>query len=282
MFFIGEGLVFTGSIGLVLALFPLVKLLRQLPMGGTRSQWRTLGMFICLFIIGYVCYGLIMFGQFDEFVDLIVPVIFFCGAAFVYIVCYLSLNTAKDLMYVSTLKKEIITDPLMGIFNRRFLECRLKEEIKRANRIGQPLSIFILDIDYFKSINDSYGHQAGDQLLKELAKILIRSLRESDLVVRYGGDEVLCILPNTNTVSTHDLAERVRQFVEKFKIVLPGKREDHQLTINFTVSIGVAGFCQQDLSYEQLVKNADQALYLAKKTGRNRVIVDTNYNMQSA
>ncbi|MCP4337971.1 MAG: GGDEF domain-containing protein [Desulfobulbaceae bacterium] len=274
MFFIGEGLVFAGTIGLILALFPLAQLLRELPKGTIRSQWRFLGLFICLFITGYICYGIISYQKHIDFTDLVVPVIFFCGAVFVYIVCYLSLNTAKDLVYVNILKKENITDPLMGVFNRRFLECRLKEEIQRANRIGQPLSIFILDIDYFKNINDSYGHQIGDQLLKELAQILIRSLRASDLVVRYGGDEVLCILPNTNKTNSRDLAERVRQLVEEFQITLPAGTEDHQLAIGFTVSIGVTGLSKENLTYKQFINNADKALYLAKKTGRNRVVVD--------
>lgn len=277
MFFIGEGLIFAGTIGLILALLPLAKLLRQLPKGVTRSQWRLLGCFICLFIIGYVYYGIISYQKHKAFTDLIVPVIFFFGAVFVYIVCYLALNTAKDLIQVNTLKKENITDPLMGIYNRRFLECRLKEEIHRAHRIGQPLSIFIIDIDYFKNINDFYGHQTGDLLLKELAQILIRSLRESDLVVRYGGDEVLCILPNTNRTSSRNLAERVQQLVEKFRITLPGETDENQLTIGFTVSIGVTGLSEENLTYEQFIKNADRALYLAKKTGRNRVVVDESY-----
>ena len=270
--FIGNGLLIVGAFVLAISLLPVWRLLGQLPTGSIRSQWRILMVLILSFIAEYVYYTTLNWNGHSNIFDLVVPVIFFCEALFVVVVCFLSLNTAQDILQISALQQENITDPLMGIFNRRYMDRRLKEEVLRSQRYSMPLSILLLDIDYFKNINDTYGHQAGDFILKKLGQLILNTVRKSDMVARYGGEEVLVILPNTNDSHAFVLADRLRQIVENFKIELPDERGKSQLLISITVSIGVAGFNQTTLDSHSLIKNVDKALYRAKDSGRNMVI----------
>ncbi len=270
---IGNGLVITGALVLVITLVPLRRLLGQLPTGPIRSQWRILTVLVLFFIVGYIVYACFNWGGGNKVFDLVVPAVFFFGAVFVFMVCSLSLNTAQDLLQLYTLQQESLTDPLMGIFNRRYLERRLKEEGLRSQRYEQPLSILLLDVDNFKSINDTYGHQHGDFVLEKFGQLILDSVRESDMVARYGGDEVLVILPNTHDSEAFHFAERLRLIVEGFEIELSDKSSNRKRLINITVSIGVAGFNQSVLDCHSLVENVDRALYRAKDNGRNTVIL---------
>ncbi|MFH2123760.1 MAG: GGDEF domain-containing protein [Pseudomonadota bacterium] len=161
----------------------------------------------------------------------------------------------------------------MGIYNRRYLDRRLSEEIERARRYKVPFSIFLLDIDYFKKVNDTYGHQIGDMVLKKLGAVIVDSVRELDVAVRYGGEEILVILPNTKVVNAVELAERLRQKVEETMMAAPDLEKEWP-SIYVTVSIGVAGYQFSDDfdTVRNVVERADQALYEAKETGRNKVI----------
>jgi diguanylate cyclase (GGDEF)-like protein len=193
-------------------------------------------------------------------------------------VCLLSLDTSRDILKVLTLQEENITDPLMGIFNRRYLDRRLNEEVLRSKRYSLPLSVLLLDIDYFKKINDTYGHQIGDFVLKEVGKLIVSLVREVDIVVRYGGEEILIICTHTSDSNALILAERLRQKVEGFEMALPDIRDKSQRPIRITVSIGVAGLSQTTLDYHKLIEDVDRALYTAKKKGRNVVIVNDDAN----
>jgi diguanylate cyclase (GGDEF)-like protein len=271
--FVGNGLVIAGILVLAITLLPFRRLLRELPTGHVRSQWRMLAFLVLFFIAGYIIYAILHWDSGKKASDLIVPAIFYFGAMFVLMVCSLSSNTARDLIKLNTLEQESITDPLMGIFNRRYLERRLKEERLRSQRCSQPLSILLLDIDNFKDINDTYGHQSGDFILEKLGQLMLDSVRESDMIARYGGDEILVILPNTHDSEAFLFAERLRQIVENYEIELPGKRGERQSLINITVSIGVAAFNQLTMDCHSLVESVDKALYRAKDNGRNMVIV---------
>ncbi|KRT53794.1 diguanylate cyclase (GGDEF) domain [endosymbiont of Ridgeia piscesae] len=166
------------------------------------------------------------------------------------------------------------TDPLTELYNRRYLDRRLPQEISRSHRYHQPLSCLFVDADHFKQINDQHGHSAGDQVLQELARRLREQLRASDLAIRYGGEEFTLLLPHTTLEEALRLAERIRQRVERE----PVRLESGQ-TIPIRVSIGAAQSLppppdlQPDLESiaKALLENADQALYLAKSNGRNRV-----------
>jgi len=157
-----------------------------------------------------------------------------------------------------------MTDALTGLHNRRYLFTRGAEEVERVRRYGGPLSVLLLDIDTFKSINDTYGHDVGDSVLRDLAKTLLRSLREVDVVARVGGEEFAVLLPGTNIEMARPLAERLIEQVRQMTF------ESSGTTFGMTVSIGVAS-CRSSgaNTFDALLKAADVALYEAKQSGRN-------------
>ncbi len=159
-------------------------------------------------------------------------------------------------------------DPLTGLYNRRILENRLTKDIKRANRYKHSLSLFMVDIDYFKSVNDAYGHRAGDFIIKEVASTIEGSIREIDYTCRYGGEEFVIVLPETSRTEAEEFAERLRATVEERSFEMKDGSE-----LSVTISIGISGFTKEIKSSETLIKLADLALYAAKNYGRNCVKV---------
>ncbi|MEN8803853.1 MAG: sensor domain-containing diguanylate cyclase [Thiogranum sp.] len=174
---------------------------------------------------------------------------------------------------VQRLKRQGITDTLTTLNNRRFFEQRLQEEIEVSRRSKMPLSCMMLDVDYFKKVNDSYGHQVGDQVLREVANLIRAQLRGSDVLSRYGGEEFVALLSNTAGETAQEIAERVRKGIEEHYFSLPGGD-----TFNVTISIGVAtctptgesGMTSSDGEF--LVGHADRCLYAAKRAGRNAIV----------
>ncbi len=163
-----------------------------------------------------------------------------------------------------------ITDPLTGCFNRGYLNEKLPREIKRANRYSRDLSVILCDIDHFKKVNDTYGHQAGDTVLKAFAKCLLDSVREGiDWVDRYGGEEFLVVLPETPFEGAKLVAERLRKAIEDREI------QTSEGVLRITASFGVTGIHADTpgslISPDTMVKTADDNLYRAKKEGRNTV-----------
>ncbi|HEX5338763.1 MAG TPA: diguanylate cyclase [Gallionella sp.] len=168
----------------------------------------------------------------------------------------------------SELQRLSMTDGLTGIANRRLFDESLVREWRRCGRIKKPLSVVLLDVDYFKKYNDEYGHQEGDDCLKLVAKEMARATpRPGDLVARYGGEEFALILAETDRDGARWVAERIRQQIGALNI--PHSESSYQ---QVTISCGVASVIPSDeLSAEQLLKSADVALYIAKEHGRNRV-----------
>jgi diguanylate cyclase (GGDEF)-like protein len=167
------------------------------------------------------------------------------------------------------LKRLSSEDELTGISNRRGFESYLDQEWKRASRYDVPVSLILVDIDFFKEYNDTYGHQSGDQCLKEVASVLNGTLhRPADFVARYGGEEFVIILPNTDMNGGEVIAEKLREGVEALGII----HSSSQASGRVTISLGVAtAMPSQNFSPSELVAAADQALYLAKQVGRNKV-----------
>ncbi len=169
-----------------------------------------------------------------------------------------------------------ITDFLTGWHNRRYLQQRLREELSRAQRRGTPISCLMIDIDRFKSINDSYGHLAGDVALKEVAQRVEAQIRTMDTAARFGGDELAVLLPDTRSADAATLAERIRAAIAAEPVILSAK-----VKRSLTISVGVAsvslGRHESDLKAiaDRLLADADAALYRAKALGRNRVQVGT-------
>jgi diguanylate cyclase (GGDEF)-like protein len=162
-----------------------------------------------------------------------------------------------------------MTDELTGLRNRRHILHRLAEEVSRSRRTGRPLSLFMLDVDHFKRVNDQHGHDAGDAVLRSVAAMVVRALRTVDLVARYGGEEFLVLLPETDSAGAALIAERIRSWIETMRVDLRGQE------IGVTASIGAATLDPADSGTgdeELLVKRADAALYRAKAAGRNQIV----------
>ncbi len=165
------------------------------------------------------------------------------------------------------LQELAIRDPLTCAYNRRSGIMRLNQELERSVKEGYPLSIIMIDIDYFKTVNDSHGHQAGDLTLTYITKLICDSIRETDMLVRYGGEEFLCILPGADLKSSYEIAERTR------KKVMNGTLHYNNSSIKVTISAGVVSYPETNSQYaEILVNKADKLMYEAKKSGRNRII----------
>lgn len=165
------------------------------------------------------------------------------------------------------LREEAIHDPLTGLYNRRYLEETLKRELSRAERDGHPLSVLMGDIDHFKRLNDTYGHPAGDDVLRALGSLLRRNVRASDIPCRYGGEEFVVVLPNTPLEVARERAELVRQNFADLPIAFGGRQ------LESTVSIGVSVYLGHGDTVDALISAADQALYKAKQAGRNKVCI---------
>ena len=159
------------------------------------------------------------------------------------------------------------TDPLTGAFNRRHFMTLMDRERKIAERYETPLSLLLLDIDHFKKINDTYGHPTGDEAIKAIAETCRRQVRSTDTFCRYGGEEFIVALPQTDEAGATIAAEHLRKGVSKIELMADDGRP-----VRFTVSIGVATFVRKS-TVEQLIECADQALYAAKLGGRNQVQV---------
>ncbi len=171
---------------------------------------------------------------------------------------------------LSALNKELeeitITDSLTQVFNRQYFMDRIKQEVKRSYRYGTHVSLLMLDIDYFKKVNDTYGHQAGDSVLAGVAGLIKNGLRDTDLFARYGGEEFCLLAMAMDQAGAELLAERLRKKVESAEFVSGGNR------LKVTVSIGVSAWLPEiKENFEELVRRADSALYSAKQEGRNRI-----------
>lgn len=167
------------------------------------------------------------------------------------------------------LQDQAARDPLTGLFNRRHLDAALARELADGNHRSAPLSLVMLDIDRFKRINDTYGHAAGDEMIKALARLLAWRVRGQDLACRYGGEEFLLMLPGTGMQAAAQLAESLRKEFEELRVEFEGRR------LAATVSFGIAAFPEHEADPQTLLRRADKALYAAKLQGRNRVVLST-------
>ncbi len=160
-----------------------------------------------------------------------------------------------------------ITDPVTGLYNHLYFQDRLANELERSNRFGMPVALLFGDIDHFKVLNDSFGHQFGDRVLREMADILKNTVREVDIVARYGGEEFAVILPGTDAQGGQYIAERIRRAIAEHNFF----GNNPNLRQEITISIGVAAYPEDGRSREDLVWKADRSMYYAKRLGRNQV-----------
>ena len=158
-------------------------------------------------------------------------------------------------------------DGVTGVFNHRHFRTLLEHEVDRARRLERPVALVMIDIDNFKRFNDTYGHQAGDEVLRHVAQLAARVLRRSDAVARYGGEEFIALLLDAETPDASAVAEKIRSEIEKNPLTLPGMMRP----LHVTASLGVASFPVDAINGPDLVAAADRGLYHAKRTGKNRV-----------
>lgn len=172
---------------------------------------------------------------------------------------------------VRKLEEQLLTDPLTGIANYRHFSIALEQEMERTRRSGASTSLIMVDIDFFKKINDTYGHEAGNMALQALSKCMLDSFRKLDVVCRYGGEEFAIILPATEALVAVQVAERLRSNIEAMDVEVCNQQGE-QLHIKMTASLGVGIYHRfSKLSAKELVQEADDLLYKAKHSGRNKV-----------
>ncbi len=218
--------------------------------------------------LGFTIYSIyVMFVYFamqtkNMWFEIIVPMIF-CLFGFIVavIIKYLIKSRDFDQQY-----KLATTDGLTELYNHRYFQEQLANFVSHAKRYKLPLSLIIIDIDFFKKFNDTFGHQSGDAVLRQVAFILKRNVRMSDIVCRYGGEEMSIILPSTTYEEAVNLANKLCKLVSEKKCKLSGGRES-----NVTISLGVASYGYDGVTPSELIETADKRLYNAKETGRNRV-----------
>ena len=167
----------------------------------------------------------------------------------------------------SQLREQAIRDVLTNLFNRRYLEETLERELARATREAYPLCVIMMDLDYFKEVNDTYGHEAGDVVLKTLAETVTKQSRHGDFVCRYGGEEFVLVMPNINIEIAKGRADELHQIINSLNI------RYGVFNLTMTISMGVAMYPAHGKTKEELMRAADQAMYAAKNTGRNRVVI---------
>lgn len=183
-----------------------------------------------------------------------------------------SATTIERANVYSEILQNATMDALTGLNNRRQFEIRLKEEYSSANRQNTPLCAIMIDIDFFKKFNDTYGHAVGDTVLRTTASVIKEQLREYDIPSRYGGEEFCVLLPQTGIEEARIVAERLRSTVENTKIEIKSEKDEQIKNISVTISVGLAELDVRDMA-DDLYMKADRALYQAKEQGRNRVVV---------
>lgn len=179
---------------------------------------------------------------------------------------------------VEHIQQEAMTDPLTGVKNRKAFDAAIERHIAQSRETGAPLALVICDVDHFKSFNDRWGHQTGDQVLRLVAEVMTANVKGQDVLARYGGEEFAIILPETTLANAAMLADRIRRAIESRRLKKRRTEEDLGLV---TMSMGVAAFDPRD-SMESLIERADECLYAAKRAGRNQVIDETSLSEVAA
>ncbi len=188
----------------------------------------------------------------------------------------------KNMLKIKELRDKLktlsTTDELTGLHNRRYLLERMEQEISRAKRYSTPLSLLLFDLDFFKVVNDIYGYEWGDVLLRSIADKLKQLIRKEDIITRYGDEEFIVVLPNTSEDNAFLFAERFRKDIEKMEFIPAGEEERHPITI----SGGIATFpCLPDTEEDAntIIRYAEHALYNAKKRGKNKIVQFSHLNL---
>ena len=270
---IAIGLVILGVCILAAGLIFSGRLIARQPSGRLRGSWIAFALLMFLFVVvvGYIGYASIRWASDARLSDLGIPFMFF-GACLVLAVSALALTSMQAVHRLTALEDENITDPLMGIPNYRYFSGRLDEEVARSNRYQVPLSLIVVDVDRFRTINDTFGHGVGDLVLIALAKLVLSVARDSDITTRYGRDQIAVIASNTTAADAARLAERILHQVETASL-LPAEVSVAGHPAGVTVNIGVSSLGPHIRAPQALIAAANAALLNAKNGRRNRIAV---------
>lgn len=268
--FVAETIVFAAVLLLMAVLVPAGELVSRMPDGPARRRWRFAQPGILLLLVACSAYLVAFWEQHRTIEDLAAPVALLLAAVAVAALVRLSLRSIVEVRQASVPEHSGVTDALLGIYNRNYLEHRLAEEVARSRRYGAPLSVLLFDIDHFRRVNATWGREVGDRVLNFLGHLLLMGVRESDVVARYGGEEIVVIAPSTTSAQAVVLAERLRKDVEAENLQFGGEDGGPPL-LQVTVSVGVAELGGAEEEWGPMVDRANEALGQAKRAGRNRV-----------
>jgi len=219
------------------------------------------GIAVCFMFLHYDQHtrNLLSLPFWGELLALLAPVI---------LVAYITTMLSADIRFaVDKIKRVSDTDELTGLYNMRAFTMVLSRNFKQAMRYSHKLSIVMLDCDNLKQVNDTHGHESGNRLLQHVARTIRSELRGSDVLARYGGDEFIALLPETDAGGAREMGERIRRSIEMSRL------DVHGTDVISTVSIGIASFPDDGGSLELIMEKADKAMYYAKERGRNRVVM---------
>jgi diguanylate cyclase (GGDEF)-like protein len=216
-------------------------------------------------VINIIMAGMVGAMPMNEFIDQFAATVFIVHFVTMIAMVFTYRAIFREVRLRKELKETAETDFLTGLQNRRMLDRTMDENLKLAARSGGELSVALIDIDHFKRVNDTYGHEAGDEVLQEIARLIKQNVRSYDLVGRYGGEEFMIVFPHLGKQAASEISERVRKAIEEAEIVT---KQGHHIRV--TVSIGVA--THKEASGDKLKSKADERLYEAKRRGRNRTV----------
>lgn len=262
-----QATILSGTALLLAAFVPIKGIYSVLPQGLTRFVWVCLSGLIGFSVFGYLLFLRLNMGvAADNHRSGLVATVLFLAAMIVFTVCTMSNSAAKDIASIAVLEHAARVDPLTNLYNRRHIMALFEEESSQSIYYGTTLSVLLLDIDRFKTINDTFGHRTGDHVLRKISSLLAQVDIGCNLIGRFGGEEFLIILPNTSQSEAIGFAEHIRATVEAEPISF-----ENDPFIPVTISIGVAASSRLNESPDELIALADTALYAAKASGRNQV-----------
>lgn len=261
-------LLIIGVVFCVKALLSIKLLVLELPEGALKKRWNILRNLMFFFILSYGLVGIafwLLSEELNAFLALGVSFILALGGLFAYFVGQLALQTINDVRDLALLQHESITDGLTGLRNRRYFDQRIHEEVMLSLRYKMPLTLILLDVDHFKKINDTYGHNTGDLVLIETARILQKNVRANEAAFRLGGDEFLMILPDIKD------RQELRQAKERLAKSFASEFSLADLSEKLTLSIGTSLYPEDGQDIDALLQIADEEMYADKKEQKSRL-----------
>ena len=270
MYLLANILLLSGICLYAASLFAVQQLIKSLPLGEVRNNWKMLSFFIIGFIVGYLFYMIMLLTGKVGLSSIIYPSVCFAAAAFVLLLCFLTYQTTRDIGEAIAMEQASIIDPVLDIYNRRYFERRIDEEAHRSRRYNQPLSIILFEIDQFNSITKKLGTLVGDVVLKKVSDCLIAAIRSSDIVARYDEHRIVVATTQTKPDMAIMLADRIRSEIEKLEM-MPCGGSDTIDALHVTVTAGVSCVEDRIKSGFDLTAVAEKAMERANSEGHNRV-----------